>query len=160
MFVRIDESRARLRAFLPWIDSVETPQSLSNFLTDSARMHRDGTAVRMIIEVAGELAGVISFEGIDDRHHNAMIGYWIGEAYEGKGWITRATRALCEYGFGVRGLHRVEIRAMPSNRRSRAVPERLGFRREGVLRECSWLYDRHVDMVVYSMLRPAWEARR
>jgi ribosomal-protein-serine acetyltransferase len=50
----------------------------------------------------------------------------------------------------------VEVRAAPGNRRSRAIPERLGFRQEGILRDAEWLYDHYVDLVVYAMLADDW----
>jgi ribosomal-protein-serine acetyltransferase len=57
-------------------------------------------------------------------------------------------------------LHRLEIRVAPENRRSRAIPERLGFREEGTLREAEWLGDRYVDNVVYAMLAPEWRVSK
>jgi ribosomal-protein-serine acetyltransferase len=54
----------------------------------------------------------------------------------------------------------MEIRCEPENRRSRAIPERLGFREEGTLREVQRIGDRRTDLVVYGMLAPEWNARR
>jgi ribosomal-protein-serine acetyltransferase len=70
--------------------------------------------------------------------------------------ITRVVRALVEHALLGWGLNRVEIRAAPENRRSRAVPERLGFRQEGVLREAERVGDRYLDSVVYGVLASAW----
>ena len=66
--------------------------------------------------------------------------------------MTRGCRALIAHGFTELDLHRVEIRCAVDNLKSRAIPERLGFRREGQLREVEWLYDHFVDHVVYGLL--------
>ena len=71
--------------------------------------------------------------------------------------MTEACRELVDYGFSPLGLHRVEIRCAIGNQRSRAIPERLGFVNEGIARQGEWLYDRYVDLVVYSMLAPDWK---
>jgi len=56
-------------------------------------------------------------------------------------------------------MHRVEIRCGTGNHRSCAVPERLGFTREGVLREAQWVSGRWVDLVVWGMLEQEWKGR-
>ena len=57
-------------------------------------------------------------------------------------------------------LNRVEIRCATENTRSRAIPERLSFTQEGVMRQVQWLHDRYVDHVVYSMLAEQWREIR
>jgi ribosomal-protein-serine acetyltransferase len=91
-------------------------------------------------------------------HRRVSLGYWLGEAYVGRGLMTRAARALCEEAFVGLGLNRVEIRAGVHNVRSRAVAQRLGFKEEGTLRQVLWLYDRGVDEVVYAMLAADWRS--
>jgi ribosomal-protein-serine acetyltransferase len=61
------------------------------------------------------------------------------------------------YGLHDLGLNRVEIRAAEFNTRSRAIPERLGFTQEGIIRQAEWLYDYYVDHVVYGMLSEEWK---
>jgi ribosomal-protein-serine acetyltransferase len=60
------------------------------------------------------------------------------------------------YGFESMGLHRITIRAAPGNTRSRAIPERLGFVQEGVLREAGRVGEGYTDLVVYGVLDREW----
>jgi ribosomal-protein-serine acetyltransferase len=70
--------------------------------------------------------------------------------------MTASCGCLLDYAFRNLGMNRVEIRCATGNTRSRAIPERLGFKEEGTVRQAEWLYDHYVDHVVYSMLRDEW----
>jgi ribosomal-protein-serine acetyltransferase len=70
--------------------------------------------------------------------------------------MTKSCRAVINYIFNELELNRVEIRAAVLNKKSRAIPERLGFTQEGIIRSAEWLYDHFVDHVVYGMLRDEW----
>jgi ribosomal-protein-serine acetyltransferase len=65
--------------------------------------------------------------------------------------------AVIDHLFKVLNLNRVQINCNVENIRSRAIPERLGFKQEGVLREVEWLHDRFGDWAVYAMLRRDWK---
>ena len=67
---------------------------------------------------------------------------------------------MLDHIFDELGLHRVEIRCGTGNLRSCAIPERLGFTREGVVREAEWVNDRWVDLVVWGILEEDWRRRR
>ena len=84
------------------------------------------------------------------------IGYWIGSEHEGRGLVTRAVLVLLDVGFEELGLNRIVIRAGVGNARSRAIPERLGFTREGTERGAGRGTGGYYDSVVYSMLRDEW----
>ena len=73
--------------------------------------------------------------------------------------MTAAVTALLRHGFRTLEFNRIEIRVGVRNRRSRAIPERLGFRHEGTLRQVERLGDRFVDHAVYGMLAPEWRGR-
>ncbi len=94
---------------------------------------------------------------IDSSNRKAMIGYWVGQEFRGRGFAKRATRAVCDYAFRERNLNRIEIRCATGNTASQAVPIALGFQREGVLRANEWLYDHFVDHIVFSTLATDWE---
>jgi ribosomal-protein-serine acetyltransferase len=89
-----------------------------------------------------------------------MIGYWVAGENEGRGLVTKASRALTDIAFRDLGMHRVWLSADERNTRSRAVAERLGFHLEGVHRGDSRRGDRFRDTVIYAILEDEWASRR
>ncbi len=87
-----------------------------------------------------------------------MIGYWVDEEYEGRGLVTRASRALTEVAFRDLSMHRVWLSADPMNSRSCAVADRLGFRLEGIRREDTYADGRFRDTAIYAVLEHEWSA--
>ena len=71
--------------------------------------------------------------------------------------MTRVASALTAYAFNHLKLNKVEIRAAEENKKSRGIPERLGFVKEGRIRQAEWLYDHYVDHVVYGILAEEWD---
>ncbi len=84
------------------------------------------------------------------------VGYWVAAEHEGRGYVTRAVSVLINVGFDELELRRIVIRAGVENRRSRAIPERLGSTSEGVARGTGRGRDGFYDLVVYSILRDEW----
>jgi ribosomal-protein-serine acetyltransferase len=101
----------------------------------------------------GLLVGMISLHNIDYLSHKAYIGYWLDEENEGRGIMTDAVLRLIEYGFTELELNRIEIRAGVNNTRSRAIPERIGFKQEGVVREAEYVNGNFIDLAIYGLLR-------
>ncbi|HVK79596.1 MAG TPA: GNAT family protein, partial [Verrucomicrobiae bacterium] len=62
------------------------------------------------------------------------IGYWVAAEFAGKGYISESTNALTRYGFEVLKARRLEIRCDERNASSFGVMDRLGYVREGVLK--------------------------
>ncbi|MGF1591192.1 MAG: GNAT family N-acetyltransferase [Pleurocapsa sp.] len=114
---------------------------------------QQGSALHVTIFAQDRIAGVVGYNQIDRVNHIGHLGYWLGEEYNGKGIMTKSVRELIEVGFDYYGLNRVEIRCAVGNNRSRALPERLGFKNESIIREAEKLLDKYVDHVVYGLLR-------
>jgi ribosomal-protein-alanine N-acetyltransferase len=83
---------------------------------------------------------------------SATLGYWMGEPYAGKGYMTRAVRAALNYGFKYQGLHRIEAACLPSNEPSRRLLERVGFRHEGYARAYLSINGEWRDHLLFAML--------
>ncbi|HOB34305.1 MAG: GNAT family N-acetyltransferase [Firmicutes bacterium] len=159
MALLIDANRAHLRRWLPWVDAMVTVRDSRQWIKEALRLFAEGREMHMGLWVDGNLAGVLGAQFLQ-RNHSAMLGYWLGALYQGRGLMTAACRAVIDHCFAGLGLNRVEIRCAVENHRSRAIPQRLGFRQEGTIRAAEWLYDHYVDHVVYGLLRREWEAAR
>ncbi len=152
-------NRSNLRIWLPWLDGIEGPADTAKFIEISRRNLADGTGLILAILLKGRVIGVIDFHHLDGINRKASIGYWLGERWCGMGLMSESVARLVEYGFQTLELNRIEIRVAPENKRSRRIPERLGFREEGRIRQAEWLYDHFVDHQIYGLLREDWEAR-
>jgi ribosomal-protein-serine acetyltransferase len=154
----IEADRRRLARWLRWA-ATQTYDDTVSFIreTEAQAARNDGFQTAVIVE--GKIAGVIGFTGIDWANRATWLGYWLGARNEGRGVMTAAARAMVDHALGVWELNRVEIRAAVENRRSRGIPERLGFRQEGTLRHAERINGRYSDSAVYSMLAADWRSQ-
>jgi ribosomal-protein-serine acetyltransferase len=157
LFELTDRNRNYLRQWLPWLDSTQTVEDTRNFIKDSLQQFAANEGFQAGIWYGRAIAGVIGYHRIDWLNRQVEIGYWLGKEYQGKGLMTEACRALIDHAFNELRLNRVTIRCAVGNTRSCAIPERLGFTREGVIAQGEWLYDHYVDLVVYGMLASEWK---
>ncbi len=152
VFARIHACRAYLRVWLPWVDYTQDVADVEAFIREAIGQFANGEAVHVGIWYGGVFAGVIGYHRIDSKNRVGEIGYWLGDTFQGRGIMTKACRAMVAYGFAERGLNRIEIHCAPANGKSRAIPERLGFRIEGTLQQAEKLVDGYADNVVYGLL--------
>ncbi len=156
LFELTDHNRPYLRHWLPWLDNITRPEDSRAFIRAAQAQGSQNNGTQLAIRLNGRITGIIGHHQIDWRNRLTSLGYWVGEEFQGRGLVTSASRALVGQAFGQAQLNRVEIRCATANERSRAVPSRLGFREEGLLRDAEWLYDHFVDHIVYAMLARDW----
>lgn len=156
-FQTIDNNRDYLRRWLPWVDNTRSVEDVKSFIKSCLGQFADKGEFTAGIWHKGNFAGVISYMDLDWSHKKVSIGYWLSPKYTGNGIMTKACKTMVDYAFSELKLHRVEIRCAEGNHKSRAIPERLGFIEEGVIREEEWLYDHYVSHIVYGMLDVEWE---
>lgn len=154
----INANRGYLRRWMPWVDNTTDVDHLRTFIRDGLKQHADNAGFQAGIWYGGTLVGLVGMLPIDWPNHRVEIGYWLGEAYQGRGIITKACTALLGIIFTTYKLHRVEIRALAGNTRSRAVAERLGFHLDGILRQTEWWLNQFHDVALYSLLHDEWDA--
>jgi ribosomal-protein-serine acetyltransferase len=160
VFDTVERNRAYLREWLPWVDFTASPDDLRRFIARVREQFSTGRGPQCGIWIDGAFAGSIGCHPIDWPNRNCSVGYWIEERYRGRGIVTRCCESMLDYLFDELGLHRVTIHCGVENARSCAIPERLGFSREGVTRDGEWVNDRWLDLMAWGMLEHDWRARR
>lgn len=93
------------------------------------------------------------------EHQRGGLGYILGAESRGCGYATEAGRAMVDFGFRALGLNKIDATCWARNTESARVLEKLGFVREGVLREHAIKWGRYEDDVYYGLLRREWESR-
>jgi ribosomal-protein-serine acetyltransferase len=153
----IEANRAHLARWLPWAEGQGFDETL-DFIhkTRSQASENDGFQAAIVLD--GGIVGMAGYPGVDWGNRSTRIGYWLDAAHQGKGIMTAAVRLLVDHALTAWQLNRVEILVATENRRSRAIPERLGFREEGTLRQLHLVGGRYLDCASYSMLAAYWRA--
>ena len=105
-----------------------------------------------------DLLGTCTLFHLDFVHRRAEIGYALGHRFWGKGLARDAVTAVIVFAFETLDLHRIEADVDPRNARSLALLERLGFRKEGWLRERYMVNGEIQDALLLGLLRSEWKA--
>ncbi len=156
LFDLVDKNRSPLREWLPWVDTNVSVGDTRGFIKNARDQYACNTGLVSGIWYRNRIIGVIGFNSIDWQNRIAQIGYWLDTGQRGNGFVTRACSALIDYAFDELELNRIEIHCAVGNTKSRAIPERLGFSQEGLVRQAEWLYDHFVDHAIYGMLASDW----
>ena len=121
----------------------------------------DDLALFSVVElVSGELAGAALLWAIDLHNRMAHLGLSLRPSFRGRGLGTDVVLALCEYGFTVRGLHRLQVETLASNAAMIGGASRAGFVHEGTLRGAGWVNGEFADEVILGLLADDWASRR
>jgi ribosomal-protein-serine acetyltransferase len=155
----VQENLAHLSEWLAWVRADLTVEDSREFIRNGLRQFAASEGFPVQIVFRGRLAGYVSLNRIDWPNSKTEIGYWLAAAYGGRGLMTKSCRAMLAYAFDELRLNRVEIYCATMNLKSRAIPERLGFKQDGILRQAERVRDHFNDLVCYSMLAEEWRDR-
>ena len=158
VFSMVDVNRAHLRPWLSWVDNTQSPLDTEQFLQLARRKWANREGWEGGIWLNGQLVGSAGYHFWDFQSGVTELGYWLSKDYTGQGIMTRVVRAMTDDALFDLGLNRVVIHCAVGNLASCAIPSRLGFTHEGIIRDAQWLYDHYVGWNVYAMLADEWAA--
>lgn len=144
---------AEILRWLPLLPQPYTLESAREFIAWARDRNAAGDRQLLIVDASGgELLGAIGI-AVNARMKNGLIGYWVAASARRRGVASRALRLVAEWALVDAGLGRLELFTDPENVASQRVAEKVGFRREAVLRDHIEHRDgRRRDSVMFSLL--------
>ncbi len=128
-------SRDHLTPFEPaWPAKALTSEFFINRIANQARDWKQGQSCSFFIfqQPRNILIGSVNLNNIvRGAGQYATLGYWLGEEFQGQGYMHEALRQTMIYGFTAQNLHRINAATLPHNGRSMKLLRRLGFEEEG-----------------------------
>ena len=139
IFEAVEESRLEISPWLPWVEKTRSAEDQEQAVRRGAArwLLREDLMVGIWDRETGRYLGGSGLHRMDWAVPSFEIGYWLRTSAWGQGYITEAVQVLCRFAFETLSANRVEILCDAKNTRSAAVPKRLGFVQEALLRnEC------------------------
>lgn len=136
VYQAMQASMSELKPWMPWAHRDQTEEDVEvNIRTAYAKfLSREDLRLHIFNKDTGEFIGASGLHRMKWEIPKFEIGYWIDTRQSGKGYITEAAEGIMNFAFNSLHAKRVEIRCDARNAKSRAVPERLGFTLEGILK--------------------------
>ena len=148
------KNRAYLQTAFDWAQHVGSEDDTRRNVQSNQMLHQRGYAKMFLIFHDDALAGVLSFNAIEPANKTGYIGYWLDEAHQGKGILSRSLQAFMRHYVELGIVRRFVIKCRVDNHSSNAVALRNGFMLEGCLREAEYLNGRYDDVNTYARLFP------
>jgi RimJ/RimL family protein N-acetyltransferase len=136
------------------------PFTMAAFRQWYCRILEDRDEIEFAITVQDRLVGRCTLLHVDPLARNAELGIALGAGERGHGYGTDAVRALVDFGFERRNLHRIFLQVLASNIPAVAAYRAAGFVEEGRMREHLWLRGSYADELVMGLLRSDWRRAR
>jgi ribosomal-protein-serine acetyltransferase len=153
IFDLVDSNRDHLREWLSFVDRMQHVDFTKNFVNGTMQRNKEEMEYAFVIIYNNHAVGRMGVYKIDGQNKIGEIGYWLAKSMEGKGIATKSTQAMIDFCFSELKLNRIEIKCAVGNIKSRRIPEKLNFTKEGVIRQGERLYDKYVDLELYSLLK-------
>lgn len=107
----------------------------------------------MYLKGSSDLIGYLGFWRMTPEHYRAEIGYALLSSHWRKGIMTEGINAILDYGFTKMNLHSIEANINPSNHASRAILEKINFKKEAYFRENYYFNGQFLDSEIFSLIR-------
>lgn len=152
----VKENIEELKIWMPWATDEYDLESAKTFINFNLTALAETGSFSCAVILDEKISGMIGYNNLNKNNKSVEIGYWLAKTAQGKGVMTRCTKFYVNYAFDELNLNRVQINCNDENKKSRAIPERLGFKQEGILRQVELLNGELKDWVVYGMLAEEW----
>jgi [ribosomal protein S5]-alanine N-acetyltransferase len=152
--VNSDEEVVRFLGHAPW----QAMADAEAWFERISKLQESGSALEFVIAAkeTGNVIGRCGLFDFEEVNTHARLGYVLGRAHWRQGYMREALTALIRCAFGEMDLRRLEANVEAQNTASANLLKRLGFTKEGVLRERWITKGEPMDAEVYGLLRREW----
>jgi ribosomal-protein-serine acetyltransferase len=157
IYIAVRENLEELKLWMPWVTDEYSIETARDFVKTNLIEFSQNSTFAAAVALDEKIVGTIGLHHLDANNKSVQIGYWLDKQAQGKGLATKCSRVLINYAFDDLKLNRIQINCNVENAKSRAIPERLGFKLEGVHRQVEWLNGKFRDWAIYSMLAEEWK---
>ena len=136
MNAAVHETFDDLKVWMPWAQQMPTLEESESFARRAQYqfLAREDLALLLFLKGTDTMVGSSGLHRINWDIPKFEIGYWCRKRFQGQGYISESTEAITKFAFETLAAKRVEIRCDAKNVRSQHIPNRLGFKLEGTLR--------------------------
>ncbi len=159
----VKESLPQLHEWLPWAHLAYGRTDAVRFVRETGRAWREGKAFDYAIRTRDDPSrhlGNVSIWFVSRAFRAGEIGYWVRTADAGRGICTETAATMVRLGFETLDLHRIMLRIAVGNEASERVATKLGFVKEGVLRDELQVHGTWMDHTVWGMLEHEYRRQR
>jgi ribosomal-protein-serine acetyltransferase len=157
IFNTIINEKEYLGRWLPFVASTHEFKDTENFVTQAIHVATQIPQYVFTIRYQEQFAGLLGMTSTDVQNQKTELGYWLAEAYQKKGIMTKSITELCRWIFTELPINRIQIKCAVHNSPSQKIPLVLNFHLEGVERDGELLTkDVFTDLNIYSLLKKDW----
>lgn len=157
-YTLLKKNKDQVGKWLVWVDRINAVEDVEQLIEEFNQRNKKGEGMNFGIWKESTLIGYISFAHIDKNNSIARLAYWLDSDCQGKGIISKSCVMLIDYGFNRLNLNMIEIHCADGNEKSRAIPERLGFTKERIIKNSELIRGGSlVDNYVYVISKQEWK---
>ncbi len=154
IFETIDSQRKYLGKWLPFVALTKEISDTEKFVDSVVNAPKNKFEYVFTIRKQNKFIGLIGFSNTDKLNKKTEIGYWLSEKYQKQGIITKSVEELCDFAFNKQSINKVQIKCAVENKPSIKIPQKLGFKFEGIERDGELLTGNvFTDLEIYSKLK-------
>src|SRR5258708_3869810 len=154
----VESNRAYLRKWIAWVEKIISPEEAEKFINYVIDLGKCGKDDNAFIKYEGKIVGWIGYHHHDKVNKLLELHYWIIKKLSRQGNMTAVCKNLIQSLFKEQQLNKIEIHVSDGNTAShKLAKDKLGFTKEGMLREREFLHNHFVNHTVYGLLKREFE---
>lgn len=154
LFAVVEKDRLELGKWMPWVEFTKSIADEENFLQLSAKKMIDGELWMATILFEGKAVGMIDIHEINSGDARGEVGYWLAQAVQGQGIMTKVLDKTVELAFKELKLNRLGLLTRIDNIKSQQVARKAGFIEESTLKSFMKNSDGFSDAMLFAKINP------